>query len=57
MSSEFGALGLGDLAETLPSETLDGIAPAGQSVNGVPLPDHFRDDVIRSRPADLLNAA
>ncbi|GIF78127.1 hypothetical protein [Asanoa siamensis] len=43
-----------DLAERLPSATLDHVASGRQSVGGVPLPDHFHDGVVRSRLADLL---
>lgn len=45
------------LAEALPSATLDDVASERQSVGGVPLPDHFHDGVVRSRLADLLDAA
>jgi hypothetical protein len=45
------------LAEALPANTLDDVVSARQSVGGVPLPDHFHDGVVRSRLADLLNAA
>lgn len=45
------------LAEALPSSTLDDVASTRQSVGGVALPDHFHDGVVRARLADLLNAA
>jgi hypothetical protein len=43
-----------DLAERLPSASLDHVVSGRQSVGGVPLPDHFHDGVVRSRLADLL---
>jgi hypothetical protein len=43
------------LAESLPSNTLDDVVSARQSVGGVPLPDHFHGGVIRTRLADLLD--
>ncbi|MEV4620213.1 hypothetical protein AB0J74_16090 [Asanoa sp. NPDC049573] len=43
-----------ELAERLPSASLDHVASGRQSVGGVPLPDHFHDGVVRSRLADLL---
>jgi hypothetical protein len=45
------------LAESLPSSTLDDVVSARQSAGGVPLPDHFHDGVVRARLADLLDAA
>lgn len=45
------------LAESLPTRTLDDVVSARQAIGGVPLPDHFHDGVIRSRLADLLDAA
>lgn len=45
------------LAESLPSNTLDDVASARQSVGGVPLPDRFHDGVVRARLADLLDDA
>ncbi len=45
------------LAESLPSNTLDDVVSGRTSVGGVPLPDHFHDGVVRSRLADLLDAA
>lgn len=45
------------LAEALPSRTLDDVVSTRQSVGGVALPDHFHDGVVRARLADLLDAA
>jgi len=45
------------LAESLPSKSLDDVVSTRQAVGGVPLPDHFHDGVVRSRLADLLNVA
>ncbi len=45
------------LAESLPSKSLDDVVSARHEVGGVPLPDHFHDGVVRSRLADLLDAA
>jgi hypothetical protein len=45
------------LAEALPSATLDDVASVRQAVGGVPLPEHFHDGVVRSRLRDLLDAA
>ena len=42
------------LAESLPANTLDDVVSTRQSVGGVPLPDHFHADVVRSRLANLL---
>jgi hypothetical protein len=46
-----------ELAERLPANTLDDVVSTKASVGGVPLPDHFHDGVVRSRLADLLDAA
>jgi hypothetical protein len=46
-----------ELAESLPSNTLDDVVSTRQSVGGVPLPDRFHDGVVRARLADLLGAA
>jgi hypothetical protein len=45
------------LAELLPSATLDDVVSTRSSVGGVPLPDHFHDDVVRWRLANLLKPA
>src|SRR3954453_2753669 len=45
------------LAETLPSETIDDVTSTRRSVGGVPLPEYFHDDVVRWRLAPLLDAA
>lgn len=45
------------LAERLPANTLDDVVSVKAAVGGVPLPEHFHDGVVRSRLADLLNAA
>jgi hypothetical protein len=45
------------LAETLPSETVEDVVSSRQSVGGVPLPDYFHDDVVRWRLAPLLEPA
>jgi len=42
------------LAETLPSATLDDVAMTRAMVGGVPMPEHFHDGVVRARLADLL---
>jgi hypothetical protein len=46
-----------EFAERLRSNTLDDVASTRASVGGVPLPEHFHDGVVRSRLADLLEAA
>jgi hypothetical protein len=46
-----------ELAEGLPSNTLDDVAAQRQNVGGVPIPEHFHDGVVRSRLADLLDEA
>ena len=46
-----------ELAERLPAKTLDDVISTKISVGGVPLPEHFHDGVVRSRLADLLDAA
>jgi len=46
-----------ELAKQLPANTLDDVVSAKTSVGGVPLPEHFHDGVVRSRLADLLDAA
>ncbi|WP_433051163.1 hypothetical protein [Dactylosporangium sp. CS-033363] len=45
------------LAEALPSNSMDDVASGRQDVGGVPLPDHFHDGAVRSRLRDLLDAA
>jgi hypothetical protein len=45
------------LTETLPSETVEDVTSARQSVGGVPLPEYFHDDVVRWRLAPLLEPA
>jgi hypothetical protein len=45
------------LAEVLPSATLDDVVSTRSSVGGVPLPDHFHDDVVRWRLSNLLDPA
>ena len=42
------------LMESLPADSLEDVVSERQSVGGVPLPDHFHDDVVRSRLANLL---
>lgn len=44
------------LAERLPSGSLDDVASARLSLGGVPIPERFHDGVVRSRLKDLLNA-
>jgi hypothetical protein len=46
-----------ELAERLPANSLDDVVSTKKSVGGVPLPTHFHDGVVRSRLADLLDAA
>lgn len=46
-----------ELAETLPSETIEDVTSTRRSVGGVPLPEYFHDDVVRWRLAPLLDAA
>ena len=46
-----------ELTERLPANTLDDVVTAETSVGGVPLPGYFHDGVVRSRLADLLDAA
>lgn len=45
------------LAESLSANTLDDVVSARTSVGGVSLPELFHDGVVRSRLADLLDAA
>jgi hypothetical protein len=42
------------LAESLPSKSLDDVASGRLEVGGVPLPERFHDGVVRVRLADLL---
>ncbi|WP_067509271.1 hypothetical protein [Actinoplanes sp. TFC3] len=46
-----------ELIESLPANSLEDVVSSRQTVGGVPLPDHFHDGVVRSRLADLLDAA
>src|SRR5689334_10895001 len=43
------------LAESLPSKSLDDVASGRLEVGGVPLPERFHDGVVRVRLADLLD--
>ena len=45
------------LAEMLPSETIDDVTSTRRLVGGVPLPEYFHDDVVRWRLAPLLESA
>ena len=42
------------LAEALPSRSLDDVVSARAALGGVPMPERFHDDVVRSRLGDLL---
>ncbi|GAB3944840.1 hypothetical protein [Micromonospora vulcania] len=42
------------LAEQLPSTTLEDVVTTRQAVGGVHLPEYFHDGVVRARLADLL---
>ena len=43
-----------ELLESLPSDTIDDVAPTRSSVGGVPLPNLLHSGVVRSRLADIL---
>jgi hypothetical protein len=43
-----------ELAQRLPSRTLDDVTTMRLSLGGVPLPERFHDGVVRSRLRDLL---
>ncbi|MDR7278385.1 hypothetical protein [Catenuloplanes atrovinosus] len=45
------------LAKAMPARSLDEVTSDRQTIGGVPMPDYFHEGVVRSRLADLLDAA